>query len=188
MKSSATPASGFWIPIAASAQVRSKSAFMLVSGTGLLDGFVDIADGTPLPAEGPVIVSLARYQKARDTPLGVRLETAESPELLGEDVHNFALIVLHVPYFKDGRAFSWARLLRTRLGYKGEIRASGHVLKDQIAFFARVGVDSFDLNKSLSAAEIEAARKEISHVYQPSVDGQVTIRELRAHRANVSSS
>jgi len=167
---------------------------MLVSGTGLLDGFVDIADGTPLPAEGPVIVSLARYQKERDTllargtPLGVRLETAESPELLGEDVHNFALIVLHVPYFKDGRAFSWARLLRTRLGYKGEIRASGHVLKDQIAFFARVGVDSFDLNKSLSAAEIEAARKEISHVYQPSVDGQVTIRELRAHRANVSSS
>ncbi len=168
---------------------------MLVNASGRPDGgFIEVSDDAPLPAEAPVIVSLARYQKeresliARGAPLGIRLETAESPELLGEDVHNFALIVLHVPYFKDGRAFSWARLLRTRLGYKGEIRASGHVLKDQIAFFARVGVDSFELNKSLSAAEIEAAGNEISHVYQPSVDGQATIRELRAKRANASAS
>ena len=97
----------------------------------------------------PAIVSLARFQKERDQllargeKLGLRLEASESPELIGRDVHKLALILLHVPYFRDGRAYSWARLLRTRLGYKGEIRVTGHVLKDQVAFFARVGVDSF---------------------------------------------
>ena len=166
---------------------------MLVRGGHVRDtAFAEVADSGALPPKGAVIVSLPRFLKdraallAREDALGVRLETTESPEALGSDVHNFALIVLHVPYFKDGRAFSWARLLRTRLGYKGEIRVTGHVLRDQIAFFARVGVDSFELAETLSPAEIETARAAISHVYQPSVDGQVTIRELRATRASAS--
>ncbi len=166
---------------------------MLVRGGHVRDtAFAEVADSGALPPKGAVIVSLPRFLKdraallAREDALGVRLETTESPEALGSDVHNFALIVLHVPYFKDGRAFSWARLLRTRLGYKGEIRVTGHVLRDQIAFFARVGVDSFELAETLSPAEIETARAAISHVYQPSVDGQVTIRELRAMRASAS--
>jgi uncharacterized protein (DUF934 family) len=166
---------------------------MLVRGGHVLDtAFAEVADSDPLPAKGAVAVSLPRFLKereallARKDALGVRLETTESPQALGSDVHNFALIVLHVPYFKDGRAFSWARLLRTRLGYKGEIRVTGHVLRDQIAFFARVGVDSFELRETLSPAEIESARAAISHVYQPSVDGQLTIRELRAMRAPAS--
>jgi|SRR5262245_48596322 len=152
--------------------------------------FVAVPDGDPLPVNGAIIVSLQRFVKereallARGEPLGVRLETGESPEQIKDDVQKLALIVLHVPYFKDGRAFSWARLLRTRLGYQGELRVSGHVLRDQIAFYARVGVDSFDLPQALSAAELEAARSEISHVYQPSVDGQVTIRELRSLRTS----
>jgi uncharacterized protein (DUF934 family) len=149
--------------------------------------FVPVADNEPLP-EGPVIVSLARFQKerelllARAAKLGLRLETSESPELIGDDVHKIALIVLHVPYFRDGRAYSWARLLRTRLGYKGEIRVSGHVLKDQVAFYARVGVDGFDLPRPATESDLEAAQGEISHVYQPSVDGRETIWDLRAKR------
>ena len=150
--------------------------------------FVAVADGEPLPADGPVIVSLARFQNERDLllargdRLGLRLEASESPELIGADVHKLALIVLHVPYFRDGRAYSWARLLRTRLGYKGEIRVSGHVLRDQVAFFARVGVDSFDLPLPVTEADVEAVRAEISQVYQPSVDGRETIWDLRARR------
>src|SRR4029078_10293685 len=93
--------------------------------------------------------SLARFKKERDAlmarnaPLGIRLKSAESPEQLGEDVHHFAVVALEMPVFRDGRAFSWARLLRTRLGYKGEIRAVGHVPYDQIALLHRVGVDAF---------------------------------------------
>jgi uncharacterized protein (DUF934 family) len=150
--------------------------------------FTLVKDDQPLPAEGGVIVSLGRFRKERDLllaraePLGLRLEASESPESVGADVYRFALIVLNVPYFRDGRAFSWARLLRTRLGYQGEIRVTGHVLKDQIAFYARVGVDSFELPKPVTEAEIQAARTEISHVYQHSVDGRATIWDLRARR------
>jgi len=149
--------------------------------------FTAVADNDPLP-EGPVIVSLARFQKERDQllargkKLGLRLEASESPELIGPDVHKLALILLHVPYFRDGRAFSWARLLRIRLGYKGEIRVTGHVLKDQVAFFARVGVDSFDLPRPVTEADVQAVRAEISEVYQPSVDGRETIWDLRARQ------
>jgi uncharacterized protein (DUF934 family) len=157
------------------------------------EAFTPVADSDPLP-EGPAIVSLARFQKehdqllARGSKLGLRLEASESPELIGPDVHKLALIVLHVPYFRDGRAYSWARLLRTRLGYKGEIRVTGHVLKDQVAFFARVGVDSFDLPRPVTEADVKAVRTEISQVYQPSVDGRETIWDLRARQRQSTTS
>ena len=150
--------------------------------------FFALADSDPLPAEGAVIVSLKRFKTERDLllarggDLGLRLEAAESPELLGDDIHKIALIVLHVPYFRDGRAFSWARLLRTRLDYKGSIRVTGHVLRDQVAFYARVGVDSFDLPRPVTEADIAAVQAEISNVYQHSVDGRETIWDLRARR------
>ena len=145
------------------------------------------ADDAPL-GDGAVIVSLKRFLAekdrllARGLPTGVRLETSDTPEAIGEDVHRLAVVELHVPYFKDGRAFSWARLLRTRLGYKGEIRVSGHILKDQLAFFRRVGVDAFSLAHAFPLADIEQALGQISNVYQPSVDGRATIRDLRVNR------
>jgi uncharacterized protein (DUF934 family) len=162
---------------------------MLVKGGAVVDDmFVNVADGDALPA-GPVIVSLKRYLAehdalaARGTALGVRIEPAQSPESLGDLVHGLAVVVLVIPAFRDGRAFSWARLLRTRLGYKGEVRVAGHFLRDQLAFFVRVGVDAFDLSQNLSLEEIKKALTEISEVYQPSVDGRPTIRDLRVTRA-----
>ena len=103
------------------------------------DAFVALSDDTPLP-DGAVLVSLSRFQAERDAlvarnaPIGVRLKSDQSPEQLGEDVHRLSLVVLEFPKFRDGRAFSWARLLRTRLGFKGEIRAAGDFLFDQIAY------------------------------------------------------
>jgi uncharacterized protein (DUF934 family) len=160
------------------------------------DSFTALADGEALP-EGAIIVSLKRLQAetdallTRNVPLGVRLETGESPQILAEHLHKLALVVLHVPYFKDGRGFSWARLLRDRLAYKGEIRVTGHFLKDQIAFYARVGVDAFDIAQNIPFGEIEAAFSEISNVYQPAIDGRPTIRQLRAAKprpATISTS
>jgi uncharacterized protein (DUF934 family) len=158
---------------------------MLVKGGRIVDdAFLAVADDTPLPG-GPILVSLKRFRAERETllargePLAVRLETAESPETLAPDLHRLAAIVLHIPTFRDGRAFSWARLLRTRLGYRGEVRVCGHVLRDQIAFYTRVGVDAFDLSQNLSPGDVEAALTEITNVYQPSVDGRATIRDLR---------
>ena len=151
------------------------------------DPFAVVADGEPLPA-GPAIVSLKRFLAegdrllARESALGVRVATGESPEALAARVHRLAVVVLSIPYFKDGRAFSWARLLRTRLHYKGEIRVAGHFLRDQIAFFARVGVDAFELTQNLSPEDVAAALDEIGNVYQPSADGRLTILDLRTRR------
>jgi uncharacterized protein (DUF934 family) len=166
---------------------------MLVKGGRVIDeGFVTLADDEALP-QAPVIVSLKRFLAekasllARPFPLGVRLESADSPGVLGEDIHKLGLIILHVAHFRDGRAYSWARLVRTRLGYKGDLRVSGHVLKDQLAFFARVGVDAFELSQDLPLPDIEAALHEISNVYQPSVDGRTTIPKLRAAKAQTNA-
>jgi uncharacterized protein (DUF934 family) len=98
-----------------------------------------------------------------------------------------ALIELHMPYLRDGRPFSWARLLRTRLKFNGEIRLTGHFLLDQMAFFLRVGVDSFTLPEKIPATEISRAIGMISNVYQPAPDGKVTIGDLRLRRTALAA-
>ena len=166
---------------------------MLVKNGAITDDlYVRVKDDEALPVEA-VIVTLKRFMAekdlllARDVPLGVCLESPESPESLGESLHRLDLVVLNVPYFRDGRAFSWARMLRTRLKFKGEIRVTGHVLRDQIAFFARVGVDAFELSQNLSIDDFNAALQEISNVYQPSVDKRATILDLRERSGAVRS-
>lgn len=148
------------------------------------DEFAFVADDAALP-DGPVVVTLKRFLAGKDqllsrpAPVGVRLASAESPELLQSDLPKLKIIELQVGYFKDGRAFSWARILRTRLRFQGEIRVTGHFLLDQIAFFRRVGVDSFVLPGNWSQSEVETAAGLISNVYQPSADHRPTILDLR---------
>ncbi len=152
------------------------------------DTFATIADDAPLPANG-TIVSLARFQRerealcARNAPLGVRLKSDQSPEALKGDLDRLSVVALELPTFRDGRAFSWARLLRTRLGFAGEVRAVGHILYDQIAFLLRVGVDAIELPDSISPAQFDRARREMTNVYQPATDRRLTVRELRAAQA-----
>ena len=77
------------------------------------------------------------------------------------DIHGFSVIVLDFPTFKDGRAYSQARLLRERYGYAGEIRARGDVLRDQLLFMARCGVNAFEFPAD-DVEGAEAALKEFS--------------------------
>ena len=160
---------------------------LIKSGAFAQDGFAPVADDAPLP-QGAVIVSLARFQKdreallARNTPVGVKLQSSENPELLGADVNRFALIALEFPKFRDGRAFSWARMLRTRLGYTGEIRAVGDFLYDQVNYQHRVGFDAWEVPDHFTLEMFNRALTEMTYVYQPSTDGKKTIRELRASR------
>ena len=151
------------------------------------DGFTRVTDDAALP-DGAVTVTLARFQNERDallgrnTPLGVRLKSDENPEILGDDVSHFALIELEFPKFRDGRAFSWARILRTRLGFAGEIRAVGDLLYDQLNYQRRVGFDAWDAPAALTPELFNRAFAEMTDVYQPAADGKRTIRELRASR------
>jgi len=160
---------------------------LIKSGAYTADIFTPVADDAALP-EGAVIVSLARFRKdrdallARNTPVGVRLQSSENPELLGADVHHFSLIALEFPKFRDGRAFSWARMLRTRLNFTGEIRAVGDFLYDQVNYQHRVGFDAWEVPDSFTLEMFNRALTEMTNVYQPSADGKKTIRDLRAAR------
>jgi len=148
--------------------------------------FVFVPDDAALPQDGGAIVTLARFIQERETlvarnaPIGVRLKPDETPEGLGEDLARLSVVAIEFPKFADGRGFSWARMLRTRLKFTGEVRAVGDFLYDQIAYLVRVGCDTFEPTHPLTADDFNRALSEMTNVYQPSTDGKKTIRELRA--------
>ena len=152
------------------------------------DAWVTVDDGTALPMDGPAIVSLARWQAHRDellgrnAPLGIRLKSDQSPALIADDLDRFAVVALELPVFKDGRAYSYARLLRERYGYRGEVRAVGEVLRDQFLFMRRCGFDAFEVKDENAAGQWREAVSEISVVYQPAADNHTPVWALR-HRA-----
>src|SRR5262245_30790641 len=110
---------------------------LLRDGQIVDDPWVTLADGEAPPDARPLLVSLARFQAeraalvARAVPLGVKVPNTTDVATLAPDFGTLGLIALVFPKFNDGRAFSQARLLRERYGFKGEIRATGAVLRDQ---------------------------------------------------------
>ena len=159
---------------------------LIKGGQFIEDPFFFVPDGKAFPDEKGVIVTLARFQGEKENLfahralVGVRLASNENPLVLKPDLPRLAAIQLEFPKFRDGRAFSWARMLRTRFGYEGEIRAVGDFLPDQLAFMARTGFDAFEVRQDFTLAQFHHAQSEISAPYQPSADGAKTIRELRA--------
>jgi uncharacterized protein (DUF934 family) len=157
---------------------------LIKDGAIATDPFTAVADDAALP-DGATLVSLTRFTNERETllarnaPLGVILKSAESPESLGDDVHRLSLIVVEFPIFRDGRGFSWARMLRERMKFTGEIRAAGHFLYDQLSYLHRVGVDAFDVPETVTLESFNRALGEMTNVYQPSADGKKTIFQLR---------
>ena len=139
----------------------------------------------PLPAAGDLIVPLARWRAekdqllARKTRLGVRLASSESPEIIRDDLGRFDLIALEFPVFRDGRAYSYARLLREQYGFKGELRAVGNVLYDQFSFMHRCGFDAYEVQKDIDAQRFSRALSEFTVRYQPDPDGSPSAIELR---------
>ena len=81
--------------------------------------------------------------------------------------------------FRDGRAYSQARLLRERHGYDGELRATGQVLRDQFVFMLRAGFDAFEVKKDADADAFAETMKRYSVFYQPTGDGRVTALNRR---------
>jgi len=162
---------------------------LIKAGKRVEDPFVDASGADAIPPSGPVIVSLAQWQAQRDallargTPLGIRLHSDQSPEAIADDVQHFAVMALEFPKFRDGRAYSYARLLRERYGFKGELRAVGDVLMEQLFFMLRTGFDAFDVQQSPDpVAAFETALKDFSVWYQPTGDGRPTAMQLRHRR------
>ena len=142
--------------------------------------------------------ALAPYKDAKPTEItlqswrdGVRPEGGRFALVVPNDVDireiapslaSFSVVILDFPKFRDGRAYSQARILREQLGFKGEIRARGDVLRDQAFFMARAGFDAFELEESRVEGFTEALRT-FSQVYQPAADDAAPAWRLRAARA-----
>ena len=101
---------------------------------------------------------------------------------IARDLSGFDVIILDFPGFTDGRAYSQARLLRERFGYRGEIRARGGVLRDQLFFMARCGFDAFEF-AGANTTELGAVMDEFSFVYQGAADRQAPVWQRRLSRA-----
>ncbi len=137
--------------------------------------------GTEIPATGKVIVPLTVFVAKKDALAirmdtgmqGIWLDTHETLESLISavgDINKLPIIAIHVERFADGRIFSLGTLLRTRYGYKNELRAFGDVLRDQLFFLKRSGFTSFQIRADRSAEDALASLKDFSQPYQGAVD------------------
>lgn len=128
----------------------------------------------PVPADAPAAVGRERYLAERETliertaPLGLVLQSGETLDGLEEDIGRFSLIVLDIPKYADGRAYSTARILRDRLQYGGELRAQGNVLRDQVHFLHRCGFDALDITHQGTIDALREGKVVFVHEhYQP---------------------
>lgn len=135
---------------------------------------------------GDIIVPLALWRehahalKARDGGLGVWLEAGDEIEEIAHELDQFQVIALEFPAFTDGRHSSTAYLLRTRYGYKGEVRAIGDILRDQLFALRRVGFDAFALRADKDPYDALKAFEDYSEVYQSSADQPQPLFRRRA--------
>ncbi|MEW6124049.1 MAG: DUF934 domain-containing protein [Pseudomonadota bacterium] len=161
---------------------------LVKNGAVVPDPFTAVDAEGPLP-EGAVIVPLARLLAegadlaGRNSPLGVHVPNTADVTTLAPHLRHLSLVVLDFPKFRDGRAYSQARLLRERLGFSGELRASGNVLRDQVLFMVRCGFDAFAIEKEADIPAFSKALSTYTLYYQPTGDGRPTVAALRAREA-----
>lgn len=149
----------------------------LIKGTEVVsnDGWRNIADDQPVPASGDVVVGLSRLLSGSDLAshqgkVGVRVDPEDDLGQLVPHLAQVALVAIQFPKFGDGRGYSKARLLRERHSFKGELRAVGEVLGDQLFYMHRCGFDAYEL---VEGKDVEAALRclrDFSVTYQAATD------------------
>ncbi len=144
------------------------------------DAYLRLADGAPAPEHGAIIVPAARFLidatelAGRQSPTGVLWPNDRRVAELAPHLEGLAMVALVFPTFRDGRAYSQARQLRERYGFRGELRATGQVLRDQFMFMLRAGFDAFEVSKDADAAAFADVLRRYTVFYQPTGDGRRT--------------
>ncbi|MGA2994244.1 DUF934 domain-containing protein [Bradyrhizobium sp.] len=166
---------------------------LVKNGKIAADIFVHVPDGAEMPEGGAVLVSAARFLEdpeallARVGELGVIWPNNRDLDDLLPYLDRLAAVALVFPSFRDGRAYSQARLLRERHGYAGELRATGQVLRDQFLFMLRAGFDALEVNKESDAEAFALTAKRYSVFYQPTGDGRITALHRRMQQRHSES-
>ena len=157
------------------------------------DRFVHVPDGAELPGDGAILVPAARFLEDPEAILkhagkvGVIWPNNRDLDDLVPYLDRLAAVALVFPSFRDGRAYSQARLLRERHGYDGELRATGQVLRDQFVFMLRAGFDAFEVKKDADAEAFAETVKRYSVFYQPTGDGRVAAFNRRMQQRHSES-
>jgi len=165
---------------------------LVENGQIVQDRYHYLGNDEPIPERVPVIVSAERFQAdadgliRRDGSLGVLWPNDRRIAELAPWLGHLALVALQFPKFRDGRAYSQARLLRETYGFRGTLRATGDVLRDQFHFLIRAGFDSFEVKKAADASAFAQAASRYSVVYQPSADGRVPALRRRVQRPDTA--
>src|SRR3981081_696014 len=155
--------------------------------------FAHLADAAEAPADRPILISAAKFLERpemlsdRAGKTGVIWPNNRDVDDLVPYLDRLAVIALVFPTFRDGRAYSQARLLRERYAYRGELRATGQVLRDQFVFMLRAGFDAFDVKKNSDAEAFVSTVKRYSVFYQPTGDGRVTALHRRSQQRHSES-
>ena len=144
-------------------------------------------------AAGKVIMPLQVWQAQRAAlqdrkEIGVWLASDERPEELKGDIEKFSVIAVDFPKFSDGRGYSIAFNLRARLGYSGELRAIGDVLRDQLFYLQRVGFDAFAPRPDRKIEDVIKGLSDFSEVYQISFDQKLPLFRRVQRKANEAAS
>lgn len=135
-----------------------------------------IRDDQEVPARGDVVVGFARFDRdnqdyeAREGRFALRIDPEDDLLQVITHLPKVELICVSFPKFGDGRGYSKARLLRERFGYRGELRAVGEVLTDQIFYLSRCGFDSFELAPGKDVSAALRAFEDFSVTYQGATD------------------
>jgi len=151
---------------------------LATGGRVVEDRWTTVRDVEALAAfdvDAPMIVPLVLFESSREAlatrpQVGVLLAGDDDPARLASDLDRVALIAIDFPKFTDGRGYSIARLLRERHGYRGALRATGDVLRDQLFYLARCGFDSFAMRHPERVDDALAAFHDFSDGYQTSVE------------------
>lgn len=159
----------------------------LVKGGKIVsDAFAHVADDAALPEQDALLVTAKRFLGDPEGllacaagKLGVIWPNNRDVDDLVPYLDRLAVIALVFPTFRDGRAYSQARLLRERYAYRGELRATGQVLRDQFVFMLRAGFDAFEVKKQADAEAFTETVKRYSVFYQPTGDGRLSALHQR---------
>jgi uncharacterized protein (DUF934 family) len=159
------------------------STILRADGTFAVDPTQRVLDASVQPVAAGDVVPLAAYlalAPERRAGVGVWLAADSEPGQLAPFTQELQLIAVDFPAFKDGRGFSIATLLRTRYGFRGDLRAIGDVLIDQLFYMRRVGFTSFALRVDQDPQTAVDALRAFTDVYQASVDQPLPYFRRRA--------
>ncbi len=139
------------------------------------DGVIVDDEWLPADTESPApstrqVLSLEQWMALADSAgEPVQLEPGQAPTPLFDHLADIPLVVINFPVFTDGRGFSYARELRER-GYRGELRAYGHFIRDQLSYLQRCGFNAFQMADDDKLEEALDSLRDFSEHYQAAVD------------------